>query len=61
MALTDQLRDTQTHILGLGLAHSNIYPIYDLLECLKELVLWNHSCRISKDQRQQQDDREEFQ
>ncbi|KAL6033662.1 hypothetical protein STEG23_028807 [Scotinomys teguina] len=26
---------TKTHILGLGLAHPNIYPIYDLLERIK--------------------------
>ena len=42
---------------ALKLAHSNIYPIYDLLEHVKGLVLWNQSCRISG---QQQDTQEEF-
>lgn len=30
---------TQTHILGLGLVHPNIYSIYSLLECMKGLAL----------------------
>lgn len=34
----------QIQILSLGLAH----PFYDLLECVKGLVLWNNICRISK-------------
>lgn len=38
---------TQTYILGLGLAHPIIFPIYDLLECVKGLVLQNNSWRIS--------------
>ena len=41
---------TQTHILDLELAHPSIYPIYDLLEGLKELVLWTHSPRLSMTQ-----------
>ena len=28
------------------LVHDNIYPIYELLECMKGLVLWNKNCRI---------------
>lgn len=38
---------SQTHIQGFELAHSNIYHICDLPECVKELVLLNHSYRIS--------------
>ena len=38
---------TQTHILGLGLAPPNIYPIYDLLERVNSLVLLNNSHSIS--------------
>ena len=34
---------TQVHILDLDLAHPNIYPILDLLESVKGLVLWNHT------------------
>jgi hypothetical protein len=34
----------------LELAHPNIYPIYELLEHLKALVLKNQSCRISMTQ-----------
>lgn len=44
MAQADQVSSsvtTQTHILGLRLAHPNIYSIYDLLELVKGLVLWN--------------------
>ena len=37
---------TETHILNLGLAHSNIFPICDLLKCVKGLVLQNNDCRI---------------
>ena len=44
---TNSSATTQTHILGLGLAHSIIYPIFDLLECVKGLVLWNKNPRIS--------------
>lgn len=33
--------------LSLGLAHSNIYPIYGLLDHVKGLVLWNDSHGIS--------------
>lgn len=36
---TDQLSCTQTHTQVLELAHPNIYPIYDLLECLKGPIL----------------------
>ena len=28
------------------MAHPNTYPIYDLLELVKGLVLWNQSFRI---------------
>lgn len=38
---------TQTHILGLVLAHPHIFPIQVLLEHGKGLVLWNNSLRIS--------------
>ncbi|KAL6035210.1 hypothetical protein STEG23_012045 [Scotinomys teguina] len=38
---------TQTHVLGLGLAHPNIYPICDLLEFMKGLVRQSDSHRIS--------------
>lgn len=34
-------------IQDLELSHPNIYPNYDLLECGKGLILWNHSFRIS--------------
>ena len=34
---------TQAHIQGFELA----FPINDLMKHMKELVLWNHSCRIS--------------
>lgn len=27
--------------------HPTIYPIYKLLECVKELILQNQSCRIT--------------
>ncbi|KAL6085873.1 hypothetical protein STEG23_021860 [Scotinomys teguina] len=33
--------------LSLGLAHANIYPIWDLLDLVKELILWNATQRIS--------------
>ena len=36
---------TQTYILGLGLVY--IYPLFDLLECTKGLVLWNNNLIIS--------------
>ena len=32
---------TQTQV------HPNTYPIYDLLDCVKGLVLQNQSCKIS--------------
>ena len=35
-----------TNILDHVLVHANIYPIYELLECMKGLVLWNKNCRI---------------
>lgn len=41
---------TQAHNRCLGLAHCNFYPIYDLLEHVKRLVLCNNICRISKTQ-----------
>lgn len=28
------------------MVHDNIYPIYELLEYMKGLVLWNKNCRI---------------
>ena len=37
----------QAQIQGFELAHPNIYPIYELLECVKGLVLQNQSCRTS--------------
>lgn len=38
---------TQSHILVLELVYHNIYPIYELLALVKELVLHNDNCRIS--------------
>ena len=35
---------------GVKLAHPNIYPIYELPECVKGLVLQIQSCRISMTQ-----------
>ena len=32
---------------GFELAHLNSYPIYDLLGCVKGLVLWTHSHGIT--------------
>ena len=32
------------------MAHPNIYPIYELLECVKGLVLKTQSCSISMTQ-----------
>lgn len=29
------------------MTHSNIYPIYDVIKCMKGLVLWNHNCWTS--------------
>lgn len=43
----NQLNYTQSYTLGLGLAHPNTYPIDDLLECGKGLVLWKDNHRIS--------------
>lgn len=34
-------------IQGFGLAHANIYPIYELLKYMERLVLSFQSCRIS--------------
>lgn len=45
-ALTS-LATTQTLILGFGLAHLNIYLIYDLLERVNGLVLRSNNHRIS--------------
>lgn len=39
---TDQLSYHPDHSLGLGLAHLNTYPSYDLLECLEGLVLLSY-------------------
>ena len=41
------LATTQAHIQGFELTHSNIYPIYDLLEHMKVAVLCNRRCRSS--------------
>lgn len=41
------LATTQAHIQGLELTHSKIYPIYDLLECVKVAVLCNFTYRSS--------------
>ena len=41
---------TQALIQGFVLAHPNIYPIYELLACVKGLVLQIQSCRISMTQ-----------
>ena len=41
---------TQAQIQGFELAHPNIYPIYELLECMKGPVLQIQSCRISMTQ-----------
>jgi hypothetical protein len=38
---------TQGQIQGFGLAHTNIYLIYKLLDCMKGQVVQNQSCRIS--------------
>lgn len=38
---------TQDHIQGLVLAYPNVYPIFDLLEYAKELVLRNDTHNIS--------------
>lgn len=38
---------TQAYIGGLSSAHSNIYPICDLLEDVDLLVLWNDTHGIS--------------
>lgn len=42
---------TQTQIQGFELAHSNIYPIPELLESVNDPVLCNQNCRISATQR----------
>ena len=43
------LADQPSHHTGLdsGLAHPDIYLIYEILECVKGLVLLIQSCRIS--------------
>lgn len=38
----------QIHILNLGMAHPNIYPVYGLLKCVKGLVLWKNIHNISR-------------
>ncbi|KAL6067803.1 hypothetical protein STEG23_026924 [Scotinomys teguina] len=40
VAWTDQLSYHPGPQLGLGLAHPNIYPIWDIRKLLKELALW---------------------
>jgi hypothetical protein len=35
----DQLTSTQAQIQGFALDHPNIYPIYELLECMRRLIL----------------------
>ena len=42
---------TQAQIRGFELTHTNIYPIYELLEHVKEPALQIQSCRISMTQR----------
>lgn len=39
---------TQSHNQSSDLALPNLYPICDLLEGVKGLVLWNHSRKISR-------------
>ena len=46
----DQLTSTQAQIQGFALDHPNIYPIYELLESVKDPVLQSQSCRISMTQ-----------
>ena len=41
---------TQAQIQGFELAHPNIYPIYELLECVKVPVLQIQNYRISMTQ-----------
>jgi hypothetical protein len=41
---------SQAQIQGFELAHPNIYPVYDLLECMKGLVLQIQSFMISMTQ-----------
>jgi hypothetical protein len=41
---------TQAPIQGFELTHPNIYPIYELLESVKDPVLQSQSCRISRTQ-----------
>lgn len=38
----------QAQIWHFESVHPNIYPTYELMELMKELVLQNRSCRISK-------------
>ena len=40
------LATTQAQILGFYLAHPNIYSLYELLVCVKRLVLQKESCKI---------------
>ena len=41
------LATLKAQIQGFELVHPNIYPIYDLLECVKGPVFQIQSCRIS--------------
>lgn len=41
------LATTQVQIQDFDLAHPNIYRIYELLECMKGLILQIQSCRFS--------------
>lgn len=45
--MTNLAISIQAHIQSFELAHPNIYTIYDLLECVKGLILWNQSRKIS--------------
>lgn len=45
-ARSDQLK-YQAHVQDLGFTCPNLYPIYDLLEPKKGLVLWNVAYRVS--------------
>jgi hypothetical protein len=46
----DQLATTQTQIQGFEIAHCNIYPISELLECIKKPVLQIQNYGISMTQ-----------
>lgn len=48
--VTGDMTAVRTRLMGVACAASwvpSIYPIYELLEHVKGLVLWNHSHRIS--------------